>query len=251
MLSLTRVVEFLRGRATLRRLLLASFIFRVCLLIYGEWQDARFAVKFTDIDYQVFSDASGHVIRGHSPFSRATYRYTPLLAFLLVPNHLLCFSFGKILFVICDLIVGWLIHEILSLRGVKRLPRLLSVGVWLLNPLTATVSARGNAESLLAVLVLSSLLSLLHGHLSLSGLAFGMAVHVKLFPAIYSLPILLFLEDRQSAVNSSNYHSRSPYTPYGQVGVGALKRFLNARQLKFASVSAATFLSLTGAFYLL
>ncbi len=65
---------------------LAAAALRALLLAYGAWHDAHLEVKYTDIDYEVFSDGAALVWRGGSPFDRPTYRYTPLLALLLVPN---------------------------------------------------------------------------------------------------------------------------------------------------------------------
>lgn len=42
-------------------LLLFGFLLRLCLIVYGEWQDRTMAVKFTDIDYFVFNDAALYV----------------------------------------------------------------------------------------------------------------------------------------------------------------------------------------------
>ncbi|KAK8940953.1 GPI mannosyltransferase 1 [Platanthera zijinensis] len=86
------------GSVDLRRMLWFSAIVRLFLLIYGEWQDTHMEVRYTDVDYFVFSDAAAMVATGKSPFERSTYRYSPLLAFLLVPNFIIHRSWGKLLF---------------------------------------------------------------------------------------------------------------------------------------------------------
>ena len=161
------------------------------LLVYAEWQDNLFALKFTDVDYQVLADAARYILDGESPFVRPTYRYSPLLA----PNHQDFSSFGKVVFVLCDLLVGLLIHLVLSARGLRRTKITFPVALWLLNPLTATVSSRGNAESILAVLVLLTLYFLISRRVYIAAIFFGLTVHLKIFLVIYSLPIYLFINN--------------------------------------------------------
>lgn len=40
------------------KLLIVSVLLRVGLILYSEWHDARSVVKYTDVDYRVFSDAA-------------------------------------------------------------------------------------------------------------------------------------------------------------------------------------------------
>lgn len=101
--------------STLKRHLLISLVIRLVLIIYGEIQDKISEVPYTDVDYRVVTDGSRHIYNGNSPFNRHTYRYTPLLAILLLPNIYVHRCFGKILFALFDLliavIVKWIIMD--------------------------------------------------------------------------------------------------------------------------------------------
>lgn len=178
-----------------RKTLIGASVLRGLLLLYGEWQDAVMDVKFTDVDYWVFTDAAASIASGGSPFDRATYRYTPLLAYALLPNYYLCKAWGKLIFCVADILAAVFIFSILTKRmGVplKTAEWTVNAG-WLFNPLIFTISTRGNAESLLCCLILATLHFLMEGKLVASGLIFGLAVHLKLFPAIYSFAFLPFI----------------------------------------------------------
>ena len=39
-----------------------SVAVRLVLIVYGEWQDAHSLLKYTDVDYRVFSDAARFIL---------------------------------------------------------------------------------------------------------------------------------------------------------------------------------------------
>jgi len=179
----------------IRPYLYTGLALRCALIIYGDYYDRTAEVKFTDVDYNVFTDASRHVLNGGSPYDRHTYRYTPLLAWMLLPNLLLTPLFGKFLFVGCDLLVSFLIYYYLSSKGYSKKTALQCSWVWLFNPIVMAVSARGNADSLIVVLVLLTLLLYRERIFLLCGIALALSIHFKIFPILFSLPMYLALTE--------------------------------------------------------
>lgn len=178
----------------------SAIALRIFLLCYGIIQDKYSPFPYTDIDYFVFTDAARYVSRGLSPYERETYRYTPLLAWLLIPTSwpgFAWFSFGKIVFAVADIIVGWLTLLVLKSPaggGMTTERALKFASVWLLNPMVATISTRGSSEGLLGVMVVALLWAVLSKRVTLAGFLLGLAVHFKIYPFIYGISIIWYLE---------------------------------------------------------
>lgn len=96
---------------SIHRSLLLGFALRLCMVFLGEALDQFSRVKYTDVDYLVFSDGAGYLVEGGSPFERATYRYSPVLALFMAPNVLLASWIGKVLFSMADIGLGWCIYK--------------------------------------------------------------------------------------------------------------------------------------------
>ena len=107
------------------------------------------------------------------PYARPTYRYTPLLAFVLAPAHAFHVErfVPKLVFALVDVACALLMWAILDERAKRfagaapslagplatHLPGIL----WLVNPFPAQIATRGSADNLVGVLVLSFLLLLI------------------------------------------------------------------------------------------
>lgn len=172
---------------------LLAFIVRLVLILYANFHDVYFAVPYTDVDYKVFTDAARHVVEQRSPFERHTYRYSPFLAWLLIPNVILHKDFGKVFFSVVDILIAILIRNILARQNCDKTVKNICTLLWLYNPLTLVISTRGNADSLAVLLVILTLDLLQRDQITLAGLLHGVSVHFRLYPLMFSLPMFLSL----------------------------------------------------------
>ncbi|KAK0257960.1 GPI mannosyltransferase 1 [Friedmanniomyces endolithicus] len=206
----------------------AAILLRLGLLYFG----------YTDVDYLVFTDAARYVARGRSPYERATYRYTPLLAWLLYPTTLggLWFEYGKVLFSAADLLTGWLIIRILR-RRLSQEKATSYACIWLLNPIVASISARGSSEGLVCLLTVALLWATLQRRFVLAGGLLGFAVHFKIYPFIYAASIFCWADPTHvgSVIGVTKDRDRPIWLEK------ALAVFNPARR-KLTAVSALTFI---------
>lgn len=167
-------------------LFIASAIVRLALLLYGIYQDEHSVLKYTDIDYYVFYDSLISLVKDNgSPYDRDTFRYTPLLTYVMYPC-LWNIHLGKVLFIIFDLLCGVCIHKILQKTNTKY--PVYGTALWLLNPMVIAISTRGNAESIMSLLMLLCIYLFIKKSYTLSAFVYGLSIHFKIYPIIYSVP---------------------------------------------------------------
>lgn len=168
-----------------------SALIHIALIVYGEWQDRHMRVQYTDIDYWVYSDAARHVYHGRSAFDRHTYRYTPLLAYLLIPNEVVGLWWGKAVFSAAGILSGILIYKLTNRSVVY-------ASLWLFSPLTINISTRGSSDSLIILLILLVCYELQRGRLGAAAVWYGLSVHLRIFPIFFLIPIVLYLGKKNS-----------------------------------------------------
>lgn len=176
-------------------LALTGLAVRGVLIAYSSYYDS-IALEdggptYTDVDYRVVSDAAELVFAGQSPYERNTYRYTPILSWILLPNITIDENFGKVLFSLADLAIGFSIDRIQ--RKLGRRGGYLSHILWTFNPFVISISTRGSPESLIGVLVMTTLDLMVHEQYTLSAVFMALSVHYKIYPFIYATSILTHL----------------------------------------------------------
>ena len=168
-----------------------------------------------------------------SPYTRATYRYTPLLALMLTPNEFIHSAFGKVLFSVADVLIPVALREVLPQSHVW-----LAV-LWLFNPMPANIATRGSAESVLGLLVCATLLAASKQKWFTAAVLLGVSVHFKIYPFIYGFSLLFAVDDHLPLSDESTT---------ARYWIGWME---NKQRIRLFLRSVATFLVLSGAMYLM
>ncbi|XP_017865730.1 PREDICTED: GPI mannosyltransferase 1 [Drosophila arizonae] len=207
--------------------LVISAVLRLMLIFYAQVHDNRSTVPYTDIDYKVITDGARLVLIGDTPFARHTYRYSPILAYIQIPNVILHPAIGKLIYGLFDLLLGLLIYALVRLEfRTKELSHshmkyersmkisshnpehrdeettkiaCVSACLWLYNPLTAVISTRGNGDSMTGFFVILNLYLLMRTQHSVfkfwiafcAGFVHGFVIHLRLYPIVFSLTYYL------------------------------------------------------------
>ena len=190
---------------------LAAFILRLVIVWIAKWIDENSTTnKFTDTDYEVFSDAATHVYNGNSPFARHTYRYTPLAAYICLVNNVIHPLAGKIVFCMCDVAIGIIFWRIIEHQR-NSLPvdvkeatwkTVTFVSCWIFNPMIVAMPTRGSNDNIVSLLIFIALYFLLKKQYIIAGFAYGLSVHFKIYPIIYSFALYFFIDmDRSMIAN--------------------------------------------------
>ena len=106
-----------------------------------------------------------------------------------------------------------------------------------------TVSSRGNAESVMAYLVLQTISLLQRRKIVLAAFLYALAVHVKIYPATYAPAVYLFLECEKGVLNQKTLKGSGMVLDF----MWSLRPTWN--RVKFVVVAGITTVLLTSLFY--
>ena len=249
---------------------ITSLIIRYAIIIITEYLYYNYGILYTDIDYHVFSDGAKHVAKLESPYERETYRYTPLLAALMIPNIKIWYPIGKFLLSTIDVGVGYLIELVLKyqhkdskeektfndiIKGKKDESYYGYASLfYLYNPLTVVICTRGSADCIITFLVLLSLIYLEKKNYYLSALIYGFAVHFKIYPIIYAPSLFLYLiykeyvKDTSQPLEPIQFYQRILYRIISTIKM-VLKNLFTKVALSFVIISSGVFFFFLGIFY--
>ena len=215
------------------------FLVRLIVVFIGEAIDQYSThMKYTDTDYNVFSDAATYVYKGQSPYMRHTYRYTPLAAYICLVNNYFHPVCGKLVYISCDILMGLILWKIFDTINHKHKEKTLYyVSGWMWNPIVLNISTRGSNDNIISLMVFIAVYFIMKKQYIAAGIFYGLAVHFKIYPIIYSIPFYLFIDCDFDLIHR------------GEKWLAFKQNLFSWNKLLFTLISAGTFLGLTYYFY--
>ena len=127
----------------------------------------------------------------------------------------------------------------------------LLVALHLLNPIVIGISTRGSSESILTLLVLLTLFCALRGWWDWTAVLLGLSTHWKIYPVIYGVSCVgvIGMEYQHQKDSASDGKTKTQKTQKMGARGGVLfprivryiDVFVNAKTVRFATISAGTF----------
>lgn len=217
------------GTADPARIFVVAVALRLLFIVVGVVLDSCSGIpSYTDIDYYVFTDAARLAWNGVSPFERSTYRYPPLLAWILTPTVWFPW-FGKVLFAIAD--AACCLELLYSGAALGHERAQLYAWLWVFNLPSINICTRGSSDAITNYLVLYLVRKVMklktigprHNQLVSLGVLFGLLVYLRIYPIIYASAILWHI--------TSNVRSKNEDLSFAVFHVG----------IKFSVAATSTF----------
>jgi phosphatidylinositol glycan class M len=116
------------------------------------------------------------------------------------------------------------------------------VALHLLNPIVIGISTRGSSESVLTLLVLLTLFCALRGWWDWTAVLLGLSTHWKIYPVIYGVSCVgvIGMEYQHQQDIDEKAKTRKARGVFPRI-VRYIDVFVNARTVRFATISAGTF----------
>lgn len=231
---------------------LLFFVIGIIWDYFYQFQQMGIGVRYTDIDYDVFTDAAILTYKGfiNGPYERVTYRYSPIISFLMIPFVSLSSSYiiwhsGKLVFLIADMINIYLTQQIINMNKTSSSS---SIWIWfsVLNPMSINIATRGSADSITNMLILTVIFLLkkeaqLNKPLmvvALAGFMFGISVHLRVYPILYIFAFSFHMVDIE-------YYNIKRISTYWSKSIGVENNNNNSFAIKMRSLSLFLLMSLT------
>jgi phosphatidylinositol glycan class M len=119
----------------------------------------------------------------------------------------------------------------------------LLVALHLLNPIVIGISTRGSSESVLTLLVLLTLFCALQGRWDRTAVLLGLSTHWKIYPVIYGVSCVgvIGMEYQHQQDGGGRTKAQQAWGMLPSRIVRYIDVFVNAKTVRFATISAGTF----------